>query len=54
MIQRQMNEMKKDRQVLLNYYDTWVYRNNQILNILDEVDALMTPKKSFEYSVGGC
>lgn len=29
-------------------------RNLKVIDIFDEVDALMTPKKSFVYAVGGC
>ena len=32
--------------------DRWIFRNLRVLDIFDEVDALMTPKKSFVYAVG--
>lgn len=38
----------------LNQKDKWIFRDNPILDIFDEVDALMTSKKSFVYAVGNC
>jgi hypothetical protein len=32
--------------------DRWIFRNLKLLDIFDEVDALMTAKKSFVYAVG--
>ena len=38
----------------LKQKDKWIFRDNPILDIFDEVDALMTSKKSFVYAVGNC
>jgi len=35
-----------------NKNDRWFFRNMPVFDIFDEVDALMTPKKSFVYAVG--
>ena len=31
----------------------WLFGNCKIFDIFDEVDALVTPKKSFVYAIGG-
>ncbi len=35
-----------------NKKDRWFFRNLPVFDIFDEVDALMTAKKSFVYAVG--
>ena len=35
-----------------NKKDIWLFRDIPVLDIYDEVDALMTAKKSFVYAVG--
>jgi hypothetical protein len=34
--------------------DEWLFSNLPLFDIFDEVDALMTPKKYFIYSIGNC
>ena len=33
--------------------ENWLFGESKVFDILDEVDALVTPKKSFVYAIGG-
>lgn len=50
------NFMEKEKLKInkINQKDKWIFRDNPILDIFDEVDALMTSKKSFVYAIGNC
>lgn len=55
---RELNKQKQNTGISISRQleqpkQFWLFGNYNVFDIFDEVDALVTPKKSFVYAIGG-